>query len=112
MPEKNGNSAFVRVIFWTLICTSFGWTTATFFVGNKKADAIEQCSVARDIDERKERELLSKDFTRVDTNQKAVMIKLEEVVKQVNIVVTSQAVMVNNQTAILETLKEIKRDVK
>jgi hypothetical protein len=86
---ENGNGTFVRVIFWTLICTSFGWTATTFFIGNKKADAIEQCSIARDTDERKERELLTKDLVRVDTNQVAVLKNVEKILdNQANMVKT------------------------
>ena len=83
MAEKNGNGngAFVRVIFWTLICTSFGWTTATFLVANRKADAIEICSIGRDADERKERELLTKDLVRVDTNQVSVLKNVEKILE-------------------------------
>ena len=70
---ENGNGAFIRVIFWSLILTSFGWTTATFIIGQKQVSAVEQCSVARDIDESKERGLLGRDISRIDANQKITM---------------------------------------
>jgi len=82
--EKNGNSAFVRLMFWSLILTSFGWTTATFWVSNKQVNAVEQCSIGRDVDERKERELLGKDISRIDANQVITMKNVDKVLDNQN----------------------------
>lgn len=98
MAEKgNGSSAFIRVIFWSLILTSFGWTTATFWVSSKKADAIEFCSIGRDADERKERELLTKDLVRVDTNQVAVLKNVEKIL--------------DNQASMVKTLTRLETKI-
>ena len=61
MPEKNG---FVRTIFWTLILSSFAWST---FVGIGMMKALADESDKRD---KCDKEIMEKVETKLEKQQK------------------------------------------
>ena len=105
--EKNGNS-WSRWLVGALWGVLILWATSL----TSNLSIVDKDSRSRDIAEANQREYLNIDVVRIDTNQKAVMTKLEEVAKQVVSIAKDQAVMVNNQNTIMDALKEIKRDIK
>ena len=105
----NGNGSWVTKwlvgAIWGILILWAGSLTSNLSI-------VDKDSRSRDIAEASQRECLNVEVVRIDTNQKAVMTKLDEVVKQVVCIAKDQAVMVNNQDTIISTLKEMKRDIK
>lgn len=105
MTERNGWMKWLVGALWGVIVIAIT-TIASSVVSN------DQNSRLRDTVEACQRELVKGDVIRIDTNQKTVIIKLTDVEIKVNNLITSQAVMTNNQETIIATLKELKQEIK
>ena len=105
----NGESNWlVKTLIGMLWAIIFLWLTSL----TSNLIALDKDSRNRDDAEASQRACVDKEVVRLDTNQKAVMAKLDNVENKVNTLITAQAVTINNQETIMNALKDIKQSVK